>query len=257
MPVIGLEALAHIFAEGQTGIALDRNMVIIVEVDKFAELEKTSHGSGLRGDAFHQIAIAGNGVDIMIDNSVIRAVVAISQEALGNCHTDAVSKTLTERAGSGFYASRMTMLGMARCEAAPLAELLELLQREIVASEIEHAIQKHRGVSGREDKAVAVAPGRVARIIVHKARPEQMGKGSQGHCGTGMTGIGLLYRVHCQGADRIDTEFFECIFSYRCLLLRCHQASNTCRFIVQGTLTMIYHTTNCTDYTNSPGITGL
>src|SRR5690348_15353670 len=86
MPAIALKTRADILSKGQVGVAFDGDMVVIVEVNQLAKLEVTGDRSGFRGDAFHQVAIATNCIDIVIENSVTRAVVAASLEALGDCH---------------------------------------------------------------------------------------------------------------------------------------------------------------------------
>ena len=44
---------------------------------------------------------------------------------------------------------------------APLPELLELVEREVVAGEVQHRVEEHRRVARGEHEAVAVRPLRV------------------------------------------------------------------------------------------------
>src|SRR3978361_1142311 len=48
--------------------------------------------------------------------------------------------------------------GGAGRQRAPLAELLQLVQRQVVAREVQDAVEEHRAVAGAEDEAVAVGP---------------------------------------------------------------------------------------------------
>ena len=94
--------------------------------------------------------------------------VVLAQELLGDRHADAVGEALAERAGRDLDAGRdvcAVALRVARRDRAPLAELLELVQREVVAREVQHRVEQHRAVAGAEDEAVAVGPRRFRRVV--------------------------------------------------------------------------------------------
>jgi hypothetical protein len=38
MPTVGIEALVHLFSEGEIGGAVDRNAIVIIEIDQLAKL---------------------------------------------------------------------------------------------------------------------------------------------------------------------------------------------------------------------------
>ena len=79
--------------------------------------------------------------------------------ALGERHADRGRDALAERTGGGLDALGVEVLGMARGQAAELAELLELIQRHAgIAGQIQQRIEQHRAVAGREHEAVAVGP---------------------------------------------------------------------------------------------------
>jgi hypothetical protein len=46
VPTVGFEPLAHIIGVGQVRIAIDRDVVVIVEADQFAETEMAGEGRG-------------------------------------------------------------------------------------------------------------------------------------------------------------------------------------------------------------------
>ena len=56
----------------------------------------------------------------------------------------------------------------------------------------------------REDKAVAVGPLGVTRVMAHDFVVEKVGKGSVGHGRAGVARIRLLHRVHGERADGVD-----------------------------------------------------
>ena len=80
------------------------------------------------------------------------------EAALGHGHADGVGDALAERAGGGLDAGGVAELGVTRRAAAPLAERLQVVQRQVVAGEVEHRVEQHARVAGGEDEAVAVRP---------------------------------------------------------------------------------------------------
>ena len=135
--------------------------------------------------------------------------VVLAQELLGDRHADAVGEALAERAGRDLDAGRdvdAVALRVARRDRAPLAELLELVHREVVAGEVQDAVEQHRAVAGAEHEAVAVGPRRILRVVAHDAAEQDVGGRRHGHRQAGVPGVRLLDRVHRQRADRVDAE---------------------------------------------------
>ena len=99
-----------------------------------AEAEVAGERGGLGGDALHQVAVGDDRVDAVV---LDLAAVALAQEALGDRHADAVAEALAERAGRDLDAGRdvdAVALRVAGRERAPLAEALDLVQRQVVAA---------------------------------------------------------------------------------------------------------------------------
>ena len=86
--------------------AVDRDLVVVVEVDELAEPEVAGDRRGLGRDALHQVAVGADRVDAVVDDLVARAVEALGEEALGDRHADAVREALAERAGRRLDARR-------------------------------------------------------------------------------------------------------------------------------------------------------
>ena len=93
----------------------------------------------LARDAFHQVAVAADAEDAMIEQARLVALEARPQMLRRHRHPDAVAEALAERPGGGLDAGRDAVLGMAGGLAAELAELLDLVERQVVAGQIEHA----------------------------------------------------------------------------------------------------------------------
>src|SRR5574340_1299986 len=122
----------------------------------------------LRGDAFHQVAVADDRIGGVVDDLETGTVVTRRHLRFANRHAHRIGKPLPQRAGGGLYAWRMPPFGMPRCLAAPLAEIPDVVQRQVVTGEMQQAVEQHRTVPGREYEAVTVEPARITRIV-----PEQ------------------------------------------------------------------------------------
>ena len=128
------------------------------------------------------------------------------QAALRDGHADGVAEALAEGAGGGLHAGRDAVLRVARRARAELAEALQLLERQVVAGEVQHRVEQHAGVPGAEHEAVAVEPVGTGRGVPEEARPEDVGHGRGAHRGTGVTAVGLLDAVDGEGPDGVDGQ---------------------------------------------------
>ena len=199
-PAGGLEALHLVDRVGERERPVDRNAVVVEQHDQPVELEVAGERDRLLADAFHQVAVGGEHVGVVIDD-----VAELGGEmALGDRHADRVGEPLAERAGRGLQPGRHEILRMARRDRAQLAEALELLDRHALGAEqMQQRIDQHRAVAGRQHEAVAVGPGRIGRIEFEKAR-EQHGRDVGGaHRQAGMAGLRLLDRIHGERADGV------------------------------------------------------
>src|SRR5687768_8283187 len=85
------------------------------------------------------------------------------KELVGDAHADAIREALPERASRYFNTWREAALRMSRGLASPLTKLLEIIERNIIACEMQHAVEQHRRMAVAQDEAVAVEPVRVFR----------------------------------------------------------------------------------------------
>ena len=136
-------------------------------------------------------------------------VEARGQPRFRDGHADAVAETLAQRAGGDFHAGGVPALGMARRFAAQLAEALQLIERQIVAGQMQQAVQQHGAVAGGEDEAVAIEPVRILRIVLQELRPERESHGGRAHRHAGVAGVGVLHRVRRKNADGVDAQVVE------------------------------------------------
>src|SRR5687768_522179 len=95
-----LESLLHILRERQTSFSFDGDVVVVVKVNEIAEAEVAGERGGLGADAFHQIAVRADRVDVVVDGREGRVRVETRGHHLrGERHADAVREPLTERSG--------------------------------------------------------------------------------------------------------------------------------------------------------------
>ena len=113
--------------------------------------------------------------------SSFRPVENRRQLSLGYCHSHRVTHALTEWAGCGLNAGGVAEFGMPRRAALPLAEMLDVIEGQVVATEVEKAVKQHRRMSGREHEAVAICPVGIFRVVFQVACPQHVGQRGKGH----------------------------------------------------------------------------
>jgi hypothetical protein len=62
VPTLGFEAARDIFAEADRCRPIDRDLVVVLEIDQVPEAQVTRERTRLGGDPFHQVAIADDPV---------------------------------------------------------------------------------------------------------------------------------------------------------------------------------------------------
>ena len=200
-PARRLEAFRLIGGVRQADIAVDGDVVVVPQHDQILELQVSGQADGFLADAFHQVAVAGDDIGLVVDQAVAEAGV---EDALGQRETHRIGDTLAQRAGGGLDARQVAMLGMAGGGAADLAELLEILDGNLgIAGQPEQGIEQHRAVPGRQDEAVAVGPAGVARVEFQKAGKQHRGDIGHAQRQARMARFGGLHRVHGQETDGV------------------------------------------------------
>ena len=126
-------------------------------------------------------------------------------EAFAVGEADGGGKALTQRAGGHFDAWGQTVLGVARgAGVRAAAEVLEVVQSDAVAGEVQLDVLGERSVATRKDEAIAAFPVGVVRIMLDEMLVEGVGDGRQGDGGTGVAASSLLNRVGRQDLGHVD-----------------------------------------------------
>ena len=145
----------------------------------------------------------------MVDDLVVRPVVALGEEPLGDREADAVREPLAERPGRHLDPGGVVQLRVTGRQRLPLAEPLQLLERVVVAGEMQRAVLEDARVPGREDEAVAVRPLRIRRVVLQHLPVEQVRERCERHRGARVAGVRLLDRIHGERPDRVDRKLFD------------------------------------------------
>ena len=84
-----------------------------------------------------------------------------------------------------------------------LPEVAQLVDREVVAREVEQAVEKHRAMAVRDHEAVAVRPRRMNRIVVQMPTPQRERDIGHSHRHSRMPALRCLDRIHGERAERV------------------------------------------------------
>lgn len=209
VPVVGLEAGRGIVEEPgrcfgtAPHLAIDGDVVVVVEGDELAEAQGAGQGAGLVGDPFHHAAVPQKHVGTVVHDVVAGTVELGGQHLLGQCHADGVGDTLAEGAGGGLDTGGVTVFRVAGGLGVELAEVLEFFDGERIARQMEQRVDQHGAMAVGQDEAVTVGPRGVGRVVLQVVVPQDFGDVSHAHGSTGMAGFGFLDRIHTEGADGV------------------------------------------------------
>ena len=198
VPSVGRETRWRVVAQRQFGRPIDGDVIVVVEHRQAIEAQGAREGRGLVADALFEAAVTRDDPGAVIDE--VGAVVG-AQDSLGEGHADPVGHALAQGTGRDLDGRRHAVLGMPRGARVGLAELPQVLDREVVAEEVREAVLQDRDVSAAEDEAVSVGPRRVARVVAQHSREQHRGQGRQRHRGSAVARVGGRGRVHRQGGD--------------------------------------------------------
>ncbi len=88
--------------------------------------------------------------------------------------------------------------------AVDLAEVFQVIQGQLVAGEVQHAVEERRRVTAGEDEPVASSPVRVFRVVAHVPVVKQVSDRCRFHRCAGVSGLRLFDHVGGKQADGVD-----------------------------------------------------
>ena len=194
-------------------------MVVVPDDGDVAELLGAGQGGGLGGNALLEAAVAGDDVDVMVEDGLAQRGLRIEQavDAAGvHGEADGRGDAGAQGPGRDLNAVRVPVFGVAGGQGAGGAQLLDVVKLEAEAGEVELDVLGQRGVSRRQDETVTADPTRIGRIDVHDLVIEQVCCGGERNGGSGVSGSRLLDSVRREelgGFDRVVIDMVP---------LKCH-----------------------------------
>ena len=188
--------------------------------------------SRLSGHAFHQIAVTANRVGLEIENLKSGLVEIRRQPFAGDCHSNAVARTLAERACGGFNSGRQVRFRVARRSAVQLTEPLDFLHRNrrlaeyfaflirrAYSRQVQRRIDQHRSVPRGQHEPVAVGPNRIRRIVLQVFLPKLVYNRRQSHRCARMSGVRLLHSINGKRSNGVDAQLIDVLLGRNRTLL--------------------------------------
>ncbi len=174
VPADRLEPAGGVFALRLRRHRVERDVVRVVDQDQIVEPLVPGELDRLHRHALLHAAVAGQADDVMIEDRVLGRVEARRRHLPGHGHADGVAHALSEGTRGRLDSRRLPELGMPGGDAVQRAELLHLLERNIVAAQVQPGVEEHAAVSGGENETVPIEPAGLLRIVRERV-PEQHG----------------------------------------------------------------------------------
>ena len=143
VPMVGFEALAHIFRKSKAGFPFYGYAVIVVDADEFAETQVPRQRGRLVGSSLHKVTVTAKCINIVVHNSMSVTIENRGKMRFCHGHTHSIHNALAQRSSSGFHPWGEPVFRMARRFAPPLSKIYDFLQGKIVACQMEHGIEQH------------------------------------------------------------------------------------------------------------------
>ena len=135
VPVVGTKAFSSIVIERQLGWPINRDVVVVVNADQASETQVSCQRGRFMRDAFFETAISGNGPNVVITQI---SAIGRPQVTFRYCHPDRVCKTLTKGTCCDLYTLSNFIFRVTRCARTELSKLFEIIDRQVVACEVQH-----------------------------------------------------------------------------------------------------------------------
>ncbi len=205
LPAVGLEAARGVIGKPAMDFAVDGDAVVIVESDQLVQRQGARERAHFMADAFHQAAITHEYIGVVVDDLVPVAVELRRHDFLGQGEAHGIRQPLPQRPGGGLDACGVAELRVTGGLAVQLAEVLEVVDGQVIAGQMQQRVDQHRAVAVGQHEAVAVGPERVGRAVLQMITPEHLGDVRHAHGGTRVAAVGFLHSIHAEGADGIGS----------------------------------------------------
>ena len=120
VPAVSLEALQDVLSEGHLGVAINGDVVVIVDGNEVAELQVAGQRSSLASNTFLCTAVTKEHVRVVGDQIEARLVEQCAGVCLSDSKTNGVGEALTQGACCYLDTGGVVRFGVARGDAVHL-----------------------------------------------------------------------------------------------------------------------------------------
>src|SRR6266704_4358675 len=118
-----------------------------------------------RGDAFLETTVARETKNMLVENTMLAGVEMCRRHFRRHCHTNRVANALPQRASGARDSWGFKKFRMPRSLRMQLTKIFNVVDRNVVAAQVQPGIQKHAAVSGGKNEIIAINPARLLRIL--------------------------------------------------------------------------------------------
>ena len=165
VPADGLETGGGAFALCLVRHGVERHIVGVVDENQIVESLVAGEGAGFHRHAFLHAAVACEADDMVVEYLVPGRVEMRRRHLAGQGQADRIANALAERTGGGLDPGGLVKFRMAGRFAVEYAEILQLLEGQIIAAQMQPAVEEHRAVAGGQHEAVAVEPAGLVGVV--------------------------------------------------------------------------------------------
>ena len=190
VPAVRRVAGNGVFGEGDVGVVLDRDVVVVPEQRQIAEPLGAGDARRFAAHAFFEVAVGGEAVDVVVERALAGCGVRIEEAAFApRCHrhADGVADALAERSGGRLDTERVTVLRVSRGQAAPRAQQADVFERQAVAGQVELDVERQARVPARQYEAIASQPVWLGRVVAQQPLEQQVGRRCEAHGRAGVS----------------------------------------------------------------------
>ena len=165
-------------------MALDGDVVVVVDPAEVRESQMTCQRGGLAAHALHHATVPRKGIHIESKEREVRLVVPHTKPVTCQRHANARCHPLTKRSSRRFHPGGPAIFGMSRASAFQLPKILQVIEgnRKLAkrfilpiyrfhTSQVQERIQQGGSVTRRKDESVAIRPDRIFRVEPQKFLP--------------------------------------------------------------------------------------
>ena len=148
-------------------------MIVVVDQRELAQPEVAGQRGGFAANPFHHVAVAHEGPHPVVNYLVAWLIELARQDSLGDRHPHGVPHALPQRTGGDLDPGRVSTLRMPGCPRAPLTEVLQLIERQVVSGQMQDRVLQHRGVAAGQNEPIAIGPRWISGIVLEETGPER------------------------------------------------------------------------------------